>query len=125
MSGSTETKRTKAIAALLAGETVIGAAIAAGVSERQIYRWMTDETFTGQLRQAERKVLETIGFQLFSLASAAVSGLEEVLTNPDKRGANVRRLAAVSTLELLLKWRESVSFEDRLAQLEARVLDGR
>jgi len=104
---------------LLTGESVALAAKSAGVPERTAYRWLDEKGFSSVYETARKRLLETAWRKLESTALRAVDGLSDVLDYPEKRGANVKRLAALSLLELLLKIRDHVEFEARLTALEA------
>lgn len=124
MAGSgqkTPNKRAQLVEHLLSGETVVSAARLAGVAERTARRWVSEPDFRAQVRQAEGQALDTVSRRLVSMSGQALDALESVLNVPEGRNQNVRRLAAVAVLELLLKWREVVDFEERLAQLERTV----
>ena len=114
-------KQSLAIAALVKGATLRDAAKAAGVSERQVNRWMHRPSFSSALRSSESEIVQAAGRRLIGLADAAMDALEDVLKNPQERGANVKRLAAVSVIELAIKVREYSELEERLAALEGRV----
>lgn len=114
-------KRNIAIVALLSGASIQGAAEQAHISERQLHRWLNEDAFLQELRHQEGKVISACSWRLVSLAKQALDALEDVLNNPEMRGANVKRLTAVSILEMLLKWREQVDFETRLQTLERQV----
>lgn len=105
---------------LLAGESVSSAGKAVGITERTAYRWMSEDDFQTVYREAEKRLLENAFRKLESKAAGAVDALCEVLENPALRGANVKRLAAVSLLELLFKVKDNLDFEARLSALEDR-----
>jgi len=123
MSRSSEkitSRQAVAIRAMLQGANFEQAAAAARVTPRTISRWLADDTFSAELRRAELRVMDGIGFRLISLADQAVDALADVLENPSTRGASVKRLCAKSILELLLHWRDQVDFETRLLALEQK-----
>ena len=74
-----------------------------------------------ELRRQEKQVVEGVSWRLISRARLALDALRDCVEHPEGRGQNVKRLAAVSILELVLKWREQVDFEERLSRLERQV----
>jgi hypothetical protein len=88
------------LAALAAGRSVEDAARTAGVAERTAYR---DELISAALGE------------LVDCASEAVATLRALLSAADER---VRLGAAKSTLEQLLRLRETLTLNQRLAALE-------
>lgn len=121
MSGS-RAKKTEVITSLLTGNTIAFTAKAVGCEERTIYRWLKDESFIRELHQAEKQVLEGVGWKLVSMSKKASDAIEDVIEHPSEPGANVKRLAGVAVLELLIKWRDTMDFEERLTKLERQVL---
>lgn len=117
------TKKTRFIDALLTGDTVSQAAGKAGVTERTAYTWHTSQDVRYQLHQAQAQALNLAGLRLVALCDQALTGLQDVMNEPTARGANTKRLACVSVLELALKWRELVDFEERLSEVERRLND--
>jgi hypothetical protein len=117
------TARKSLLSLLLDGATITQAAEQIGVSERTIYRWLEDETFRCELALAEKQALDAVGVRLVGLASAALDALILVLDEPEVRGANVRRLAARDLLDLVLKWHELRTLEQRLTALEKEVFN--
>ena len=110
---------------LLAGDTISQAAQKAGISDRQVSRWLKEPAFVNELHQAERQVLDACAWNLVSMAKGALDALKDVLEEPASRGANVKRLAAVSVLELALKYMEVLTFEERLQAVERQVFNVR
>lgn len=111
---------------LLDGQTVVMAADGAGVSRRQVHRWIkSDQEFKSMLRDAGAVVLDATGCQLLILAPEAVRVLGELLsTLPDRYdvpSVNLQRHVAVDVLTLALRWRELTDLEDRIAKLEEKL----
>ena len=114
-------KRMQALESLLMGRTIDQAAEIAGIGTRTLYRWLQeDESFRASLRSAEKQALDAVGIRLVGMADTALTALGNVLMKPAERGQNVRRLAARDILDLVVKWRELTSFEERLTALEQR-----
>lgn len=126
MSGNVRvnTKQAHALHALMKGETVAGAAGAAGVSERQLYRWLQSEDFTGELNTQKARMLRLSGVRLVALCSKATKALSEIIEEPGAPGAGVRLRCAVAILETVDRWRNSEDFDERLSRLERLVNSG-
>lgn len=119
------TSQARALEALLSSSTVREASHLAGVSERQVYRWLALPEFRAKLKAGERERIESAMRCLSSLTGEAVSALASVLAEPEQYGANIKRLAAVSIIELMLKAREQLDIDERLEALERTVRDGK
>lgn len=117
--------KAQAIKHLLAGEPVSSVAQLVGVTPKTVYRWLETPEFVAALHSQEKQVLDACSFRLVGLAHQAIDALQAVLEHPGFQGSNTKRLAAVAVLELVLKWRELVSFEERLSNLERQVQDGK
>ena len=118
---SSSTKKTLVIGYLLLGETIASAAKKANVSDRQVFRWMEDETFTTLLHKEERKVMDACSWRLVGEVKASVDALVNVRDFPSQAGAGNKRLAAVALLETTLKYKDVLTFEERLTRLEQLV----
>jgi hypothetical protein len=119
MSGKIKPRQIEAINYLLSGETITDTAQLVGVGRRTLHRWLDDPAFKAELTAKEAEILENVTRKLLRLAGHAVDALGNVMANPKQPGANWRRLAAVSILELVLRLRELTVIEERLARLEA------
>lgn len=115
-------RKRKAISELVSGANIDTTSSAVGVTPRTLNRWLKEEPFIRGLRQEELKIMDAVGLRLVNLAGAAVDALETVLNEPSVRGASVKRLTAKDILELLLKWRETLTFDERLTRLEEKAL---
>ena len=111
-------KHRRAIAALLTSRTVEQAAIAAGVGERTLYRWLDDPDFRAAYTDASRQLLaETVG-RLRAATGEAVDALRAALQ--DDLTSNRIRAATV-----LLDTAVKVEVDDlsrRVAELEEALL---
>jgi hypothetical protein len=103
------------LAALAAGNTVEDAAKAAGLSPRTAYRRLADPQFARRLAQARDELISSALGELVDCASEAVATLRALLSASDER---VRLGAAKSTLEQLLRLRETLMLNQRLAAVE-------
>jgi len=114
-------RKENAMVNLLEGKSIREAAAASNISERQIYRWLGDPEYKGEIASRQAAIIESVNYALISMANRAVNSLGEVLDHPEQRAANVKRLAACSILDQLLHFREYVSFESRIARLESGI----
>jgi hypothetical protein len=105
------------VAALAAGESVAGAARLAGVSDRTVRRRLADPLFVAAVDLARAELLdESLGL-LSASASVAVRVLR--LIAADKQyGAAARVTAAGRLLDAVLRHRQALDLERRLAALE-------
>lgn len=112
-------RQLNALNALIEGATVTVSAEKAGVSERQLYRWLEPGTsFSAELKRLKVEMMRLSGLRLVALAGEAVEALEETLEEPGAPGAGVRFRCAVAILELVDKYRLAEDLEDRVRNLE-------
>ena len=110
----------KAVRALLAEPTVAKAAVASGVGESTIYKWLSENLFRAALAQAEGEAVAAAGRRLAALAESALDTVADVMADPTTP-APTRVRAAEVVLNNLLRYREVTAFEQRLAELEREV----
>lgn len=113
-------RQLRAINALLTHPTVAAAAVVLGVAPSTIYRWLGENAFRAALAQAEGEAVAAAGRKLVNLAESALNVLSDVMTDPQAPDA-VRVRAAETVLANLMKFREVIAFETRLADLEREV----
>jgi hypothetical protein len=113
-----ERSDTLLLGALAAGSSVEDAARTAGVSTRTAYRRLADPVFARRLAEARDELISAALGELVECASEAVATLRSLLSASDER---VRLGAAKSTLEQLLRLRETLTLSQRLAALERAV----
>jgi hypothetical protein len=103
---------------LAAGSSVDDAARIAGISVRTAYRRLADPLFSRELAEARDELIAAALTELVQSASEAVATLRGLLSASDER---VRLGAAKSTLDQLLRLRETLALSQRLAALERAV----
>ena len=90
----------RAIAALLTGESVTGAAGRAGVARQTVHRWLAeDPDFIAAYNQARREIAEAVSQSLRVLSVESVRVLERALTSP-KTPATLKVRAALEVLKM-------------------------
>jgi hypothetical protein len=110
-------KQHKAIAALMSNTTIAAAAKAAGVSERVLYNWLDEPTFTTSYRVARREAVQIATARLQQISGAAVAVLGQLMVN----GTPAIKLGAARTvLDLAIKAIELDDIQARLTALEAK-----
>lgn len=114
-------RQQQAITALLSEGTVKRAAKKAGVGERTLRRWLSeDKAFLAEYRAARRVLLEQTLTNLATISSAAVVTLYNEF-RADSPAVRVR--AASNVLRLLFSGHELTDIEERLEALESEVSD--
>ena len=119
MTSRRTTKKSKAIVALLSGKTNSQAAQSAGVTERTIYRWLSEQSFQTELHEAEQQMIESSTRQMSSLQEKAINVLDQLLVSQDV-SPQIRLRTANSILRLSLAYRDR-NIERRLYELEVLV----
>lgn len=107
----------KAIEMLLTCGSVSEAATAANVTTNTIYRWMKDDTFLTALRAAEGVAIAGLSRALAGLGESAAGVLKAALGEGEKMNTRLRAVEIV--IGNLLRLRELVDLEERVAELEA------
>jgi phage terminase small subunit len=110
-------KQRKAIEALLTCGDVSSAARAAGVSRDTVYRWAKKDNFLDALRAGTSQALDDLSRLLLSLGETAISTLR-IAMEDDSIPANTKVRAADIVFSRLLQFRELVSLEERVSELE-------
>lgn len=113
-------KQRKAIEALLTCGDVSSAARVAGVSRDTIYRWAKKDNFLDALRAGTSQALDDLSRLLLSLGETAISTLR-IAMEDDSIPANTKVRAADIVFSRLLQFRELVSLEERVSELESEI----
>ena len=108
-------KQEKALAALLAEKDLKSAALAVGVSEATLFRWLKDVEFVAEYRRLRRDAVEQSAAQLQRAASEAVEALQRNLTCGNPAAENA---AAKTILEQATKAVEIIDLQERLEAVE-------
>lgn len=109
-------KQQKAIASMMVCSTIAEAAKHSGIGERTLYRWLKESAFADGLKEAQAEALASAVRMLTSNMGAAAGVIRDTMTD----GTPALKLrAALGLIGVLPGLREQVSFEERLAALEA------
>lgn len=118
--GNLSPRQRRAIAALLTAKSIDAAAKAAGVSERQLHRWIDLPEFTAALRAAEGEALASVVRRLTVEAAGAVNAILIVLNDADTSPA-VKLRAADLILSRVMSLRELSELDSRVRLVETRL----
>jgi phage terminase small subunit len=117
-------RKRRALESLLTSGDVTEAARAANVARQTVHKWLQQPAFAAALAMAEADKLHDLQSALVRLGDKATATLGAAMdsVSPMAEGARVR--AADIVLSHLLKMRELVTLEERIAALEAATKDG-
>lgn len=119
-----ESVRERAIMCLLSERTLGAAAKTAGVAERTLRRWLTDDdAFKASLAEARRTAFEAGLSRVQAIAAKAIDTLEDLLRKGEQ--PSVRLGAARAVVELAVSRHDAETLLTRLEELEQRVEQGR
>lgn len=110
-------KRARAIAALLAARTTLDAAQEAGISPRQLYRWLAEPAFLAELQRAETAVVDHTTRRLSAATTQALDTVIRIMETGSSDSVKLR--AAIALLDTTLRWHELRVIEQRLSALES------
>ncbi len=116
-------KRHQAIAALIEQPTVKGAALAAGVGEATLIRWMKDEAFKTAYRDAKRRIVNQAITRLQRSSDNAVQTLVAIMNDTDSP-PTTRVVCAKTILDMALKGVELDDVLSRIETIESRINGG-
>jgi transposase-like protein len=119
MAGNVRGKQASAIIELLnpANRNYADVAAKCGIAERQLYRWMDDADFQGELAAARKALLERTLDRLAGANVHAVDALLSVLSTQNPAG--LRRLAANDILNHHSRLVDLVDLQQRITDMEA------
>ena len=107
----------KAINALLQCTTIKGAALAAGLSERTLHRYLNQEHFRVELARRQDATIKATTASLVGLSGAAVEALRDLLQNKETP-AGVKARAALGWLAQMRQSVELADLAERVSRLE-------
>jgi hypothetical protein len=115
--------RQAAIVALISTASLQEASAAANVSPRTLNRYLADESFKAEYREAKARMLDGALNRLRSASLQAVEVLVEI-SNDVAAASSARVSAAKAIIELSLKAGAIEEIEDWLLELEAKTIEG-
>lgn len=113
-------KQQAAIEALLEGNTITGAAQAAGIGRRTLQRYFSEPDFKAALRAGSDAAIMAAAARLSKLSDDAIQAMQAVMAEPTEPGASIKLRAADTILGHIVKIREQSDILERLAALEAQ-----
>jgi hypothetical protein len=116
----TTSRQEKAIIALLNEPTTKEAAMAAGVSEVTLWRWLQNPEFRASYMEVRRVAVQRAIARTQVATSEAVETLREVMNDKSAKGSE-RISAAKAILDYAMKGIELEDHEHRLEELEAKL----
>jgi phage terminase small subunit len=116
-------KQRKAIAAILTWPTKEAAAKAAGISERQLFRWLDEPEFRAELKRAENELIQAAGTRLTAGLTLALDTLAELVKGAQSE--SVKRAAANDWMNHQFKNQELRTLAERIDELERTVNNGK
>lgn len=119
--GELSAKQELALRAIISHPTLKEAALAAGVSDSTIWRYMQDEAFSKRLREARRDAVSHAVIRLQQASSDAVTVLHELMMKEDAPA--VARITACRTvLDYSFRAAEMDELKVRVDELERFIL---
>jgi len=120
-----DSRKTRALSAMLGSRSVEEAANLAGVSTTTIFRWLReDEQFQAEYRKSSSHLMEVALRRLKQICGVAIETLASIMADGEAT-ASSRVTAARTTLELTLKIDEHRDLVDRIERLETRLGKGK
>lgn len=116
-------RKQKALRALLEHSTIREAAEAAGLDESTIYRYLSDEKFKQQYREARRQIMTATIGRIQTAAGSALAELMRIIESDTAR-PYVKVQACKAVLEMAFKAAELEQLEEieeRISTLEKQV----
>jgi hypothetical protein len=120
--GSLSAKQEAALSAVLSHPTLKEAALAAGISETTLWRYMQDGEFSKRLREARRDSVSHAVIRLQKASSEAVTVLRDLMMKEDAPPA-ARISAARTVLDYSMRAVETDDLRARIEELEDFIRD--
>jgi hypothetical protein len=115
--GTLPAKQEAALLAVISNPTLKEAALAAGVSETTLWRYMQDEAFKRRLREARREAVGHAVTRLQRASADAVTVLQELMMKEGAPAA-ARITAARTVLDYAVRADEAQELKARIEELE-------
>jgi|ERR1044071_874381 hypothetical protein len=114
-------KQELALQAVISHPTLKEAALAAGIGETTLWRYMQDEEFSRRLREARREAVNHAVTRLQEASSEAVTVLRDLMMKEDAPPA-ARISAARTVLDYAMRAAEQDELKARIDELEKFIL---
>ena len=101
---------------ILSSVSITQASKECGVSEKQIWEWMNQETFRSECYRQKTSVISEVTNKLQQASMQASQVLIDLMNNG--KTDNIKHRAAVDLLNLTLKFTQAYDLEDRIQRLE-------
>jgi hypothetical protein len=115
--------RQAAIVALITTGSIEAASTAANISPRTMHRYLADQSFANEYREAKARMLDGALNRLRSASLQAVEVLVEI-SNDIAAASSARVSAAKAIVELSLRAGAIEEIESRLSAMEAMTIEG-
>lgn len=115
--GNLSTRQKKLIEALITERKPIEAMEKAGISQSTYYRWRSDPVFVQALHKAESAGMNEASRRLIAGSDKLITKLETMLDNKKLPDAIMLRVIQIYA-DLLFKFRETGTLEERISRLE-------
>ena len=109
-------KQAHGIMALLTVPTISGAAKAAGVAPKTIYKWLKLSHFRDALQEAQGREINAAASRLAGGLGLALEELGKLITSAESE--SVRRAAVNDWLSHAVRLQETIALEERVKALE-------
>ena len=109
-------KQVRGIMALLTEPTITGAAKAAGVAPKTIYKWLKLSHFRDALQEAQGQEINAAASRLAGGLGVALEELGKLVTTAESE--SVRRAAVNDWLSHAVRLQETIALEERVRALE-------
>ena len=109
-------KQAQGIMALLTEPTITGAAKAAGVAPKTIYKWLKLQHFRNALQDAQGREINAAAARLAGGLGVALEELERLVTGAESE--RVKHSSINSWLSHAVRLQEVISLEERVKALE-------
>ena len=116
---SKKVRQQAAIQALISNSGIKDAAHVCGIAEKTLRRWLKEEEFAAELRQAQQEISMRVTRAVIARAEGAAAVLDEIM-NDKKTSPHARVAAARTLLENGLKAIETADILARIEELEAK-----
>lgn len=113
-------KQEKALAALLSSPSIREASALAGLSERQVHRYLADPAFAAEYQAARDEAFKR-GLSSLQIGAQSAAAVMRRIVEDEANSPALRLGAAAKLISLAIKAREIQNVEARLDDMERRL----